>query len=112
MPLSRLHSISFLGLDALLVEVEVDVKTAAKPSLILVGLPDTAVKESKDRVLAALAHSHYKIGALQCTVNLAPGHIKKEGPLYDLPIALGILLSQGLLESSIAEDYLCAGELA
>lgn len=112
MALARIQSIAFYGLEAVCVDVEVDVKSAEKFSAIIVGLPDTAVKESKDRVMTALRNSHYQLPALQCTVNLAPGDLKKEGALYDLPIALGLLLSQGAIVSKIHEDYLCVGELS
>ena len=112
MALARIQSIAFLGLEAVPVEVEVDVKSAEKFTLIIVGLPDAAVKESKDRVLTALRNSQYALPALQCTVNLAPGDLKKEGALYDLPIALGLLLSQGQIESKVHADYLCVGELS
>lgn len=112
MALARIQSIAFYGLEAVPVDVEVDVKGAEKFTLIIVGLPDAAVKESKDRVLTALRNSHYQLPALQCTVNLAPGDLKKEGALYDLPIALGLLLSQGQIETKVHEDYLCVGELS
>jgi magnesium chelatase family protein len=112
MPLSRNYSISLLGLDAQLVEVEVDVGKSDKASLVIVGLPDTAVKESKDRVLAAIKNSGFSIGQVSCTVNLAPGDLKKEGPFYDLPIAIGLLHSLGVLSTDTHNDYLMVGELA
>lgn len=112
MPLSRLLSVSLIGLDALPVEVEVDVNACEdKTILVIVGLPDTAVKESKDRVLTAIKNSGYSIANIACTVNLAPGDLKKEGALYDLPIALGLLTSMHGLDSKIHEDYLFVGEL-
>ena len=86
MALSRLHCVSLIGLEALPVEVEVDVVRADKHCLVIVGLPDTAVRESKDRVLTAINNSGFSLGAFRCTVNLAPGDLKKEGVLYDLPI--------------------------
>ncbi len=111
MSLSRNYSVSLLGLDAVLIEVEVDVIKSDKQSLVIVGLPDTAVKESKDRVLAAIKNSGFFVGGVSCTVNLAPGDIKKEGPTYDLPIALGLLQSKGLIKTDIHNDYLIIGEL-
>lgn len=111
MALSRMHSVAFLGLDALPVEVEVDVSRSEKSILVIVGLPDTAVKESKDRVLTAIKNSGFSIANIACTVNLAPGDLKKEGALYDLPIALGLLRSMQSLESAIHDDYLFVGEL-
>lgn len=116
MSLSRIYSVSLLGLDALLVEVEVDVVPLMtdddKMSIVIVGLPDTAVKESKDRVLTAIKNSNYPATKIRCTVNLAPGDLKKEGALYDLPIALGLLRSMGKIEKAdFHSDYLIVGEL-
>lgn len=113
MALSRLYSVALLGLDAVLVEVEVDVFTPVeKQSLVIVGLPDAAVKESKDRVLAAVRNSGYQAQNLLCTINLAPGDLRKEGPLYDLPIALGLLRSLGTIPSAdFHSNYLIVGEL-
>ena len=113
MSLARLQSIAFLGLDALTVDIEVDaIKTEEKQILILVGLPDATVKESKERVLGALKYSGYSLLGLYCRINLAPGDLRKEGAIYDLPIALGLLLSLGLLGNLEAyQDYLIAGEL-
>jgi magnesium chelatase family protein len=113
MPLSRLHSVSLLGLDALPVEVEVDVLPSNdKFSFVIVGLPDAAVKESKDRVLTAIRNSGYKAFNMICTVNLAPGDLKKEGALYDLPIALGVLRSLGAVPAAdFISEYLLVGEL-
>ena len=112
MKFARSHSFSFIGLDAVLIEVEIDVKAADKLSLVVVGLPDAAVKESKDRVLASLKNSGFTLDTLHATVNLAPGDIKKEGPLYDLPIALSLLAAQGLVPKAALEHYLCGGELS
>lgn len=114
MSLSRMHCVSLLGLDAVLVEVEVDVtKGGERPILVIVGLPDSAVRESKDRVLAAIKNSKFHIEPLYCTVNLAPGDLRKEGVFYDLPIALGLLQSLGMLKPKVnCSDYLVVGELA
>lgn len=112
MQFARSHSFAFVGIDATPVEVEVDVKAADKLLLVVVGLPDAAVKESKDRVTAALKNSGYRVEGLHATVNLAPGDIKKEGPLYDLPIALGLLAAQGSVPKDILSDYLLGGELS
>lgn len=109
---SHLESLAFIGVDAELVEVEADTKKGEKNHFVIVGLPDTAVKESKDRVLAAVKNSGFELSALQCTINLAPADLKKEGALYDLPIALTLLLSHGKLTSSISSSYLYVGELA
>ncbi len=111
--LARIHSAAFLGLDAVLIDIEVDATPAEeKLTIIVVGLPDVAVRESKDRVLAAVRNSGYPTGLIRCTINLAPGDLKKEGPLYDLPIALGLLSSLGALKAHDTHDYLAVGELA
>lgn len=114
MALSRLHCASLIGLEALPVEVEVDVVKADKLILVIVGLPDTAVRESKDRVMTAVKNGGFQLGSFHCTVNLAPGDLRKEGVLYDLPIAIGLIRSSGLLkeEKINIDDYLIMGELA
>lgn len=112
MSLALLHSIAFFGLDALLVDVEADVKRAEKSSFVIVGLPDSAVRESKDRVLSALKNSEVGSGGFHCTINLAPGDLKKEGALYDLPIALSFLLAQGIVRGTLHKEYLWVGELS
>lgn len=115
MGLARLHSAAFVGLDALVVEVEVDafaVDTEESAKQIVVGLPDTAVRESRDRVTTAIRNSGIKLGLVRFTINLAPGDLKKEGPLYDLPIAIGLLRALGhLKDAAIERDYLIVGEL-
>ena len=89
MALSRIHCVSLLGLEALPVEVEVDVCNSEKLGMIIVGLADTAVRESKERVLAAIKNSGFQIGSIFSTVNLAPGNLKKEGcsTIYLSPLA-------------------------
>ncbi len=109
---AHLQSVAFLGVDALTVEVEADTKKGEKTHFVIVGMPDTAVKESKDRVLSALKNSGFELGSLHCTINLAPADLKKEGALYDLPIALALLLSHGQLTSPVGADYLFVGELS
>lgn len=111
MILSRIHSISLIGLDAVPVEVEVDVRGSDKPTFVIVGLPDNAVRESKDRVLTALKNSGFNPFNLACTVNLAPGDLKKEGSLYDLPIALGVLDAQETFKTPVLSNYIVVGEL-
>src|ERR1044071_5288009 len=100
------------GIDAELVHVEVNAGEAGEPKLILVGLPDAAVKESDDRVFSALSNSGFKAPRTRTTINLAPGHLRKEGPFYDLPIALGILAATGQLKAPALNDWLIAGELS
>lgn len=112
MPVSKTSSAAFFGLDALLVDVEVDTTKAENFSLIIVGLPDASVKEAKDRVLASIRNSDFNLPPFYGTVNLAPADLKKEGSLYDLPIALGLLHSLRMIHNpSILADYLFIGEL-
>lgn len=96
--LARVQSYLLQGIDALPCEVEVDFDiTEGEPRAVVVGLPDTAVKESVERVKAALANSMYPFPVGRLLVNLAPADVRKEGPLYDLPIALGYLVTQGVI---------------
>lgn len=99
------------GLDGEIVEVEVDVSKGL-PSFDLVGLPDVSVREAKDRVRAAIKNSGFEFPVKRITVNLAPADVKKEGPLYDLPIAAAILAATGQLDSDVCRDYIFLGELS
>lgn len=114
MSLARINSASLCGLEASPIEIEIDVHPADKMSFVIVGLPDVAVKESKDRVLTAVKNTGFTPGSNACTVNLAPGDLKKEGPLYDLPIALGLLNALGIFSptGALFKDYFVIGELA
>jgi len=94
--LAKILSSAVLGIDAYIVEVEVDVASGGLPFFSIVGLPDNAVKESKDRVRAALRNSGYEFPARHITVNLAPADVKKEGTTFDLAVSLGILATRGL----------------
>jgi len=108
--LSKIYSSSVIGVDAYLVEVEVDV-SYGMPSFITVGLPDTAVKESKERVRAALKNCGYQFPTKKITVNLSPADRKKEGPSFDLPIALGILACSNLFPVENIKKFIFMGEL-
>ena len=110
--LATISSAALQGIDAELVHVEVNSGESGDPKLILVGLPDAAVKESDDRVVSALSNSGFKSPRTRTTINLAPGHLRKEGPFYDLPIALGILLATEQMRAPRIDDYLIAGELS
>ena len=110
--LATISSAALQGIDAELVHVEVNAGEAGEPKLILVGLPDAAVKESDDRVFSALSNSGFKPPRTRTTINLAPGHLRKEGPFYDLPIALGILAATGQLHSEHLGEWMIAGELS
>ncbi|MEO0453260.1 MAG: YifB family Mg chelatase-like AAA ATPase [Verrucomicrobiota bacterium] len=110
--LARIHSASVVGIHAQLVEVEVDISDAFQPEWALVGLPDTAVKESKDRVRSALTNSGFQFPGGRTTVNLAPADLKKEGPLFDLPMAIGMIKASGQFTEVNLENRLFVGELA
>ncbi|MBT8340814.1 MAG: ATP-dependent protease, partial [Desulfatitalea sp.] len=94
--LARVLSSAVIGVDAYVVEVEVDIARGL-PAFTTVGLPETAVKESRERVKAAIKNSGFRFSDDRITVNLAPAHIKKEGTGFDLPIAMGILAATGAL---------------
>ena len=110
--LATIASAALQGIEAELVHVEVNAGEAGEPKLILVGLPDAAVKESDDRVFSALSNSGFKPPRTRTTINLAPGHLRKEGPFYDLPIALGILAATGQLRAESLGEWMIAGELS
>jgi magnesium chelatase family protein len=109
--LSKVLSAALLGIDAVTVTVEVDIAQGL-PQFATVGLPDGAVKESKDRVKAALKNSGYEFPARRITVNLAPADLKKEGTSFDLPIAVGILAAIGVVKKDRLANYLIVGELS
>ena len=109
--LATVLSSAVYGIDALLVEVEVDIASGL-PQMAVVGLPEGAVKESKDRVRSALKNSGYEFPARRVTINLAPADIKKEGSAYDLPIGLGVLAATGLLSPGKLRAYSILGELS
>lgn len=109
--LAKVYSAAALGVDAYLVEIEVNA-AGGSPVIIVVGLPDTAVKESKDRVTTAIANSGYFWPRGRTTVNLAPADVKKEGPSFDLPIALGMIAASEEIDPARLEPYLFVGELA
>src|SRR5688572_26016963 len=110
--LATIGSAALLGIDAVPVQIEVNTGESGVPDLILVGLPDAAVKESEDRVFSALSNSGLKMPRARTTINLAPGDLRKEGAIYDLPIALGILVATGQMACEKLNRYLIAGELS
>jgi magnesium chelatase family protein len=110
--LASLSSAALQGVDAEIVHVEVNTGESGDPKLILVGLPDAAVKESDDRVTSAVANSGFAMPRSRTTINLAPGHLRKEGPFYDLPIALGVLVATGQITAPGLDDWMIAGELS
>ncbi len=109
--LAKIYSAAVYGVDAYEVEIEVNAG-AGDPKMVIVGLPDAAVKESKDRVRTAIANSAYKWSRKRTTINLAPADIKKEGPSFDLPIALGMIAVGEGLNTSAFEKFSFVGELA
>ncbi len=109
--LAKVCSAAVNGIEAYPVEVEVNVGYG-DTLIILLGLPDAAVKESKDRVSTALTNSGYKFPMGRTTINLAPADVRKEGPSFDLPIALGILAASEQLETDQLDNFIVVGELA
>jgi magnesium chelatase family protein len=109
--LAKVLSTAVIGVDAYVVEVEVDIANGL-PAFVTVGLPETAVKESKERVRAAIKNSGYIFPDDRITVNLAPAHIKKEGTGFDLPMAIGILAATGIVPIRALDRFLFLGELS
>lgn len=110
--LARLHSMALVGIDALPVTVEVSVAARRHEKPVIVGLPDAAVKESLERIRSAFEHVGLKFPQTAITVNLAPADLRKEGPAFDLPIALGMLMADGQLTWDKNDETVLAGELA
>ena len=109
--IAKVKSCGLLGIDGYVVEVETDISNGM-PVFEVVGLPDAAVKESRERVRSAMKNSELEFPQRRITVNLAPANIRKEGPFYDLPICIGLLKSSGQLVSDETEEYLFLGELS
>jgi magnesium chelatase family protein len=109
--LAKVCSAAVTGIDAFPVEVEVNAGYG-DTLLVIVGLPDTAVKESRDRVMTALSNSGYKFTFGRTTINLAPADVKKEGPSFDLPIAIGMLAASEQMVTDQLENFVMVGELA
>jgi magnesium chelatase family protein len=110
--LAKLHTFSLLGIDALPVEVEVDVSPGALPKTILVGLPETAVKESVHRIERAIVNSGFVRPQDRVVINLAPAELPKSAGSFDLPMAVGILAGSGQYQSELFDQYAVVGELA
>ena len=108
---SRLFSASVFGIDAFIVEIETHLDNAL-PLFSIVGLPDSTVKESRDRVSAAIKNSDYIFPTKKITVNLAPADVRKEGSAFDLPIALGILSAVGFIDNARFDKIIALGELS
>ena len=110
--LARLKTFTLLGIEAMPVDVEVDISSAAMPKTILVGLPDTAVKESTHRVERAIVNSGFIRPHDRVVINLAPADLPKQASSFDLPVALGVLAGSGQLSIERLEEYGVVGELA
>ncbi|HUX08310.1 MAG TPA: YifB family Mg chelatase-like AAA ATPase [Acidobacteriota bacterium] len=109
---AKVTAASILGIEAVPVDVEVDVASKGMVRYTVVGLPDAAIKESEERVKAAIKNSGMALPVAPVTVNLAPADLKKEGSAFDLPIAVGILAASGVIPQQSLEDYLIVGELS
>lgn len=110
--LAKLHTFSLLGIEALPVDVEVDVSAGALPKIVLVGLPEAAVKESTHRVERAIVNSGFIRPMDRVVINLAPAELPKNASSFDLPITLGMLAASGQLDSELFDSYAVVGELA
>lgn len=109
--LATLESATVIGVDACRVHVEIDVGPGI-PHFQLVGLPDASVRESRDRVRAAIRNSGYEFPLSRITINLAPGDVRKAGPAFDLPIALGLLAANGHVTRNDFSGIVHVGELS
>lgn len=109
--LSITKSIALHGLEGFLIDVQVDV-SSGMPSWDIVGLPDTSIKEAKERVRTAIKNSGYELLSRKIVVNLAPANVKKEGSIYDLPMAVGILKSLDVIYGKDLGDTIMIGELS
>lgn len=109
--LAKVCSAALNGIEAFPIEVEVNAGWG-DTNIVIVGLPDAAVKESRDRVTTALTNSGYKFPMGRTTINLAPADVKKEGPSFDLPIALGMLAASEQIQTDQLDNFTAVGELA
>lgn len=109
--LARIWSASIVGIDALKVGVEVDV-SGGLPGIVLVGLPDTAVQESRERVKAAMKNAGYAFPIRKIVINLTPADLRKEGPSFDLPISVGIMAASEQVSAQLLGDHLFLGEVS
>lgn len=109
--LAQLHTATIVGIDAVPVDVEVDIQNGL-PQITIVGLPDTAIQEARERIRSALSNCGFQFPRTRVTINLAPADLKKEGSGFDVPIALGILVASRVLQSEQVRDVCAVGELA
>src|SRR3569832_1071221 len=109
--LAKLFGSAVQGVDAITITIEVDVQPGL-PGYFIVGLPDSAVKDSSDRVLSAIANNGYEKPRTKVVVNMAPADIRKAGSAYDLPYAIGMLACTGEVPSTELHEYVIMGELS
>ena len=109
--LAKLRSMAVMGIDAYEIGIEADI-TDMLPSFTIVGLPDGAVRESRERVMSAIKNCGFEYPIRKVTINMAPADIKKEGSAFDLPIAIGLLVASGQVAIASAQDYIIVGELS
>ncbi|MCI0702427.1 MAG: YifB family Mg chelatase-like AAA ATPase, partial [Planctomycetia bacterium] len=110
--LAQLRTFALLGIDAVPVEVEVDTAPAREPKTVMVGLPELAVRESIHRIGRAMVNNHYSLPTGRTVINLAPADLRKDAGAFDLPIALGLLVSMGQIAADKLETFAIVGELA
>lgn len=109
--LARVWSASIVGIDAVKVGVEVDI-SGGLPGIVVLGLPDSAVQESKERVKATLKNAGFAFPMRKIVINLTPADLRKEGPCFDLPISVGILAASEQVKADLLGDYLFLGEVS
>ncbi len=109
--LARVWSASIVGIDAVKVGVEVDV-SGGLPGIVVLGLPDSAVQESKERVKATLKNAGFAFPMRKIVINLTPADLRKEGPCFDLPISVGILAASEQVSADLLGDYIFLGEVS
>ncbi|MEM9005365.1 MAG: magnesium chelatase domain-containing protein, partial [Cyanobacteria bacterium P01_F01_bin.86] len=109
--LSKIWSATIVGIHAIKVGVEVDI-SGGLPAMVVVGLPDTAVQESRERTRAAVKNSGFPFPMGKVVINLTPADLRKEGPSFDLPISVGILAAYGQVKTDLLDDFLFLGELS
>ncbi len=109
--LAKLCSMAVLGIEAFDIGIEADISEML-PSFTIVGLPDGAVRESRERVISAIKNCSYEFPSRKITINMAPADMKKEGSAYDLPIALGLLMASGQISPNNSDKYCIVGELS
>ena len=110
--LSRVWSASIVGIDAVKVGVEVDISGGGLPGIIILGLPDSAIQESKERVKATLRNAGFNVPARKIVINLTPADLRKEGPAFDVPISIGILAASEQVNLDLLGEFLFLGEVS